>query len=193
MPPGSAKPFEPGGDVDAVTEDIVAVDQDVAQVEADAELDPLVDGHAGIALAHALLEFDGAVRCIHDAGEFDQKPVARRLDDAPAVLADLGVNQLAAMQARQCPRLVRAHQPAVAGYIGGKDGCKPAFNALGRHRETSTASLKPSSSADLGKFCGASGTRDLPLHSICSPVSLPFECKSFGLPTVGSRDHLRIR
>ena len=42
MPPGSASAFEPCRDVDAVAVDVVALDDDVADVDADAELDPLV-------------------------------------------------------------------------------------------------------------------------------------------------------
>jgi hypothetical protein len=35
--------------------------------------------------------------------------------------------------------------------------------------------------------------RDPARRFACSPMSLPFKCKSFGLPAVDSRDHLRIR
>ena len=38
MPPGSAKGFQASRYIDAVAEDVVAVDDDVADVDADAEL-----------------------------------------------------------------------------------------------------------------------------------------------------------
>ena len=39
IPPGSAKRFEPRGDIDAVAVDVVLVDEDVAEIDADAKLD----------------------------------------------------------------------------------------------------------------------------------------------------------
>ena len=44
--------FEPSSDVDAVAEDVVPVDDDVAEIDADAKLDPRSTGTLGIALGH---------------------------------------------------------------------------------------------------------------------------------------------
>ena len=73
MPPGSASAFEPRRDVDAVAEDVVVLDDDVAQVDADAELDALVGRDAGVALGHLALHLDGAAHRVDDAGELDQQ------------------------------------------------------------------------------------------------------------------------
>jgi hypothetical protein len=55
------------------------------------------------------------------------------------VLGDFRVDQLATMgfKLREDSRLVRAHQSAVAGDIGGQDSSQLAFDALYWHRETS--------------------------------------------------------
>ncbi len=70
------------GDVDAVAENIVVVDNDVADVNADAEFDPDILRHAGVLRGHAPLDFYGAFHGIDRAGELDQHAVACGLDDA---------------------------------------------------------------------------------------------------------------
>ena len=98
MPPGSASAFEPRRDVDAVAEDVAVLDDDVADIDADAELDAPLRRHVGVALGHPALHLDGAAHRIDDAGELDQQAVAGGLDDAAAVLGDLRIDQLAAMR-----------------------------------------------------------------------------------------------
>ena len=85
--------LEPRGDVDAVAEDIVVVDDDVADVDADAKFDPLVLRHVGVLLGHAALDFDRAADGIDGAGEFHQHAVAGGLDDAAAMRSDSGINK----------------------------------------------------------------------------------------------------
>ena len=53
-------------------------------------------GDAGVALGHLALHLDRAAHRVDDAGELDEQPVAGGLDDAAAVLGDLGVDELAA-------------------------------------------------------------------------------------------------
>jgi hypothetical protein len=58
-----------------------------------------------------------------DTREFRQHAIASILDDAPGMLADLRVDELATMglEALVSALLVRAYQPRVAGYIAGED------------------------------------------------------------------------
>src|SRR6516162_2938855 len=118
--------FQARGDVDAVAEDVVAVGQHVADIDADAELDPPLGRLVG-GCCHATLHSDGATHRVDDTGELDQQPVARGLDDAAPMSADFGVDQLPAQDAqpRQSPLLVIADEPAVAGDIGRQDGGDP--------------------------------------------------------------------
>ena len=95
MPPGCGDALEPRRHVDAVAEDVVALDDDVAEIDADAEFDAAVLRHVGVALAHPALDFGGAGDRVHDARELHQHAVAGQLDDAPLMLGDLGVDQLA--------------------------------------------------------------------------------------------------
>ena len=140
---GLGDAFEARGDVDAVAENVAVLDDDVADVDADAELDALVLRHAGVALGHAALDRDRAAHGVDDAGELDQDAVAGGLDDAAGMLGDLGIDQLAAMrlEARQRAFLVVADQPAVAGDVGCEDGGQPPLNAILGHRRRPTHAL----------------------------------------------------
>src|SRR3954447_9571551 len=69
--------FKPGGNVDAVTKNIAFFDDDVANMDANAEFDPPVQRHWPIAFAHAALHYHCATYGIDDASEFDQDAVAR--------------------------------------------------------------------------------------------------------------------
>jgi hypothetical protein len=73
-----------------------------------------------------------ADRLDHARG-LDQNAVAGCLDDAPAMLADFGVDQFAPMrpQPREGTFLVGAHKPAVPRDVRGENGGQPAFEAFG--------------------------------------------------------------
>ncbi len=124
--------FQTRRHIDAVAENVAAVDDDVADVDADAELDALVGGDLGVARDHAALQVDRAAHRIDDALELHQNAVVGGLDDAPAVLRDLGIDQLPPVRLHLAERafLVGAHQPAVAGDVGRKNSREPPLNPI---------------------------------------------------------------
>ena len=130
IPPGSANASSRAAN--AVTVDVVAVDDHIAEIDADAESDAFAVGYIGIAVDHRPLHFDRAARRIDNAREFHEHAVAGGLDDAPAVLADLGIDELTAMrlEALECTLLIAAHQPRIPGHIGGKDRRQTACDGL---------------------------------------------------------------
>jgi len=71
-PPGIRQCFQARGDVHATTEDIVLLDDDVAEIDPDPEPDPAVVGQAGLAIDHCPLQFSGAADGVHDARKFHQ-------------------------------------------------------------------------------------------------------------------------
>jgi hypothetical protein len=79
-------------DVYAIPEDVATVDDNVALVNADAELDPFLLGHFGIALDHAALNLYSTAQSVHHASELNQHAVSGGLHDTTTVLGDLGVN-----------------------------------------------------------------------------------------------------
>ena len=66
------QPLQSGSNIDAVAINIVTFDEDIAQIDADAKLDPLTDGHSAL-LGHASLDLDGAAHRLHSAEEFDER------------------------------------------------------------------------------------------------------------------------
>ena len=70
------------GDVDAVAIDVVALDDDVAEIDADAKPDLPRFGGALIAIGHPALDHGSTLDGIDDAGELDERTVAHELDDA---------------------------------------------------------------------------------------------------------------
>ena len=128
---GLGEHLETRRDVDAIAKNIVVLDDHVAQIDADAELDPPRRRHIGIAPRHPALDFGCACHRVYDAMEFHQHAVAGRLDDTAPVLGNGGINELKAMglEARKRPRLVDLHQPAIADHVGGKDCGEPSLGS----------------------------------------------------------------
>ena len=80
-------------------------------MDADAELDPPVLRHAGVALDQALLHFDRAAHRIDDAAELDDRAVAGALDGPNVMRSDGGIDQIAAETAK-APRVLSSSAPA---------------------------------------------------------------------------------
>jgi hypothetical protein len=78
---------------DAVAEDIVVIDDDVANVDADPKFDPVTQRHRRILVSHAALHFNGTAYRIHGTGKLDQHTVTSGLDDAPAMRRDGGIDE----------------------------------------------------------------------------------------------------
>jgi hypothetical protein len=71
------------------------VEHDIADIDADAKLDPLLLWHIGIALGHAPLHIDRTTHHVHDAAELGQQAISGVLDNPPTVLGDLGIDERA--------------------------------------------------------------------------------------------------
>jgi hypothetical protein len=92
-----ADALQPRGDVDAITHEIaVSLLDDVAEVDADAELDPALGRQARIALDHAVLHFNRAAHGVNHTAELDDAAVAGALNDAPVMGVDGWIDQIAA-------------------------------------------------------------------------------------------------
>ena len=116
--------LKPRGDIDAVAHQVaVALLDDVADMNADAELDSPVLGHAGVALDEAVLNLDRATDRVHDAAKLDNASIAGAFDDAAVMHRDGRVDQIAAegSEPREDAILVRAGEPAVADDVGHQD------------------------------------------------------------------------
>nr|WP_292598640.1 hypothetical protein [Mesorhizobium sp.] len=121
--------FETRSDVHAIAEDIAVFDDDVADVDADAQLDAPSFRNGPVSLEHGALHGNGAGHRLNDRGKLQQQTVAGRLDDMALVLGDERVDQLLAvrLEGGQRLRLVLAHQARVTYDIGRDDGGKATF------------------------------------------------------------------
>ncbi len=105
------------------TDGVVAIDDDVTEVDTDPQLDAAVLRHVLIAPYECSLDLDRAFSGIHRARKFDQHAVTGGLDDATVVLGDARIEHLFAerLELRQRARLVLAHEPAVTDHVGRQD------------------------------------------------------------------------
>ena len=129
-PTGLGDTFKARRDVDAVAVDVVAVDDDVAEVDADPKDDALavrprfrLDG---------ALDGERASDGVDHAGKLHQRAVADELHDPAVVLGDGGSEQRLAMalEGGERPRLVGAHHARIAHYVRGEDCCQPSVGPL---------------------------------------------------------------
>ena len=80
--------FQPSSNVDAITEEIIASDDNVAEVDAYAILDAFFCWHISVLVADVRLYLDGALHGIHDTRELDQQPVTGCLYETTTVRRD---------------------------------------------------------------------------------------------------------
>jgi hypothetical protein len=119
---GIRDPFEARGDVHPISEKVVAFDQHVAEVDADAVDDASVFGDGLVALGHHRLNGDRAIHCGDDGWEFDEHGVAHGLESPAALRRRDGLRRLSPLaHGLSRPRLVLAHHARVADDVGGED------------------------------------------------------------------------
>ena len=134
---GLGDAFEPGGDIDAVPHEIaVALLDDVAEMNADAEFDAPLRRHAGVALDEAGLHFDRAAHRVDDAAELDDCAVAGALDDATVMGGDGRVDEIAAQPPERAP--------ACGPRRRRRAGCSRQYPRPGSPRVSGSRSLRPS-------------------------------------------------
>ena len=77
----------------------------------------------GVALDHRPLDFNGAVHCVDDTAELDNRAVPRALNDPAMMHGDGRVDQIAAQRPEPSKDaiLVRASEPRIADDIGHED------------------------------------------------------------------------
>src|SRR5262249_20118282 len=121
---GLSKTFQTCRHVNAVPEDVATVDDYVANIDADAKFNPLFVRHIRVTLGHIALDIERATHRVNNAGELGQQAVASVLDNPPAVLSDLGINEGAQVILELGVRslFVLPGQTAVASHICGQDG-----------------------------------------------------------------------
>ena len=146
-PSGYANParigerFEPRGDIDSVAKNVAILEDDVALMDADAQLDAAVWRTVATPISYFALDPYRTAERIDDADELDEKPVAGGLDQPAAMRRNRRVDHLGPNEPEPMQRafLVGTDQARIARDIGRQDRRQPAFSAIlprGVHRLT---------------------------------------------------------
>ena len=106
------------------------LDDHLAEIDADAHVDAVVLGKAGVSLRHAALDADRAFDRVDDAPKLGEKTVAHQLEDYAAMRRDGRLDKFSSTRLKplESSRLVQLHQTAVAGDIRGEDGGELPFD-----------------------------------------------------------------
>jgi hypothetical protein len=105
------KTFQTRCDIDAIAEDIIAIENNIANIDADTKLNSLLILRSGIPFCHSLLNFDGTAQRIYNTAKFCQQTVTSAFHYPTAIFLDFWIKKLATMgfQANKCAFLVVAH------------------------------------------------------------------------------------
>ena len=105
--------LQPRRDVDAVAKNVVAVDDHIAEIDADAQLQPSRRRYRLVEHDGGLLYRNSAIERIDNAGEIGEQAVAGGADDAPAVIGNQRIDSPPHFGERLVgPALVLPHQSA---------------------------------------------------------------------------------
>ncbi len=125
---GVRQTLKPSRNIDAVAVDVIAVDDHLAEIEADSKLKPALLGQRIVALPQFALNGDGSLESGDHAAEIRQDRVSRVMHDAPAAAFDLHRHEVEIVAENSVgARLVLPHQPAIAGDVGVEDRGQFAF------------------------------------------------------------------
>ena len=123
MPPGSARAFEPRRDVDPIAKDVVVLDDDIAEIDADAQFDAIVRRRS----AHcarpsrcctAIAQRNASTTLANSTS--NPSPVVLTMRPrCSAIFGSISSRRSALSVERSF--LVRPHQPRIARHIGGQD------------------------------------------------------------------------
>jgi hypothetical protein len=116
---GRRQLLEPGGDIDAVTQYIAVIFDDVADMDGHTKIEASIVRLVAIAFGHLALHQGGTGHCVNHRGEFGEKPVASGFYDPPAMLADYRVEgtKMPLQRTDRVP-LVPTGKGAEPGHIG---------------------------------------------------------------------------
>jgi len=114
--------FKTSRNIDAIAKNIVVIEDDVTDMNANSKFDPFVLWHVGIPIGHAALDVGRAPRRIDGAGKLDQHAVPGGLDDATAMRGNRRVENgfTERFEHGQRAFFVRPHKAAVPGDIRSK-------------------------------------------------------------------------
>jgi len=134
---GLGQTFEPCSDVDAVAKDILSVDDHVAEIDPDPQLEPARGRKRVVDRPGGALHLDGAIERVDDARKIRQQAVTGGADNSAVMRPDQRIDGAAQFAERPMrPGLVLAHQPAETSHIGVQYGGELPLTERSFPRET---------------------------------------------------------
>jgi hypothetical protein len=125
--------LDPGRNIDTVTQQITALHNDIAQIDADTELQPFLCRQVLVSRVQRGLDLRGTAHGLDRTRELSQQRIPGRVENTPAVHLDQGFeNFTMAAKHPDCTFLGASHQPAVAGDVGVHDGGDAPLNTGAR-------------------------------------------------------------
>jgi len=123
--------LQPRGDVNAVAEDVLPVDHDVAEVDADPPTHLAVVGKLGVERRDRLLHLGRALNGLDRTGKLAQDAVAGGAGDAAAMLRHGAVDYIASLaEPLKRSDFIGAHPTAIVLDVGAQDRGELALEAL---------------------------------------------------------------
>ena len=176
---GLGERFDAGGDVNAIAENIVGLNQDVALVKADTELQ---GGRVGLLPG---LDGEGAAEGLDGTRKFGKQAVPGGFEDATAMFGHERVDNVAAerVQAVECAGLIFGELARVGDHVRGED-CREAA-AFGHQSWTgdNTRSLSAQDGPVIQSAMSSAGAAEADDGDGHGPV--PSETAAGGLPGEG--------
>lgn len=128
------------GQVHPVAIDVFVSEQDVTDINADAEFNLLVATNIRIPSPHFTLDFYRTEDCLFDSAEFNQHSIAHELDGATVMQGDFVVQEFLSMplEGRQGALLVNLHQSTVTNDVRGHDDGEFLFHRCSLLRSLTT-------------------------------------------------------
>jgi hypothetical protein len=128
---GIGDAFEAGGDVDPVAVEVAVLLADhVAEIDTNAEANPLFLGRLRLVFCQGLLDRHRRGHRVNDARELAQHAVAGELDDPTLVLGDQRFEEVLAVDLQPLERaaLVALRQARIADHVASQDRCEAALH-----------------------------------------------------------------
>src|SRR5690348_6113903 len=114
--------LQAGRDIDGIAEEIVALHDDVADVQPDAETHLHTGGPISVLLCHGVLHRDSTLHGIDGADEIGDEAIASRVEDPTAMRGDQAVDDgSVTVESAERADLISLHESAVAFDIGCED------------------------------------------------------------------------
>jgi hypothetical protein len=116
MAAGLGQSLKPRRYIHPIAKDVVAVTDDVTDIDTGPEFDPPIYRYSRISLAHASGDIDGAAHSIGYAHKLHRHSIAGRFDDPTSMFGNFWVDQFFAVRCERMEHtlLIDAHEPDVA-------------------------------------------------------------------------------